>query len=51
MIGGNEDFLFDRDTHVFLGRRGSVVRDGKESLDSAAAFLRVAIVDRPGQLP
>ncbi|RAO34851.1 hypothetical protein PSN13_02621 [Micromonospora saelicesensis] len=51
VIGGNEDFLFDRDTHVFLGRRGSVVRNGKESLHTAVALLRVAIVDRPGQLP
>ncbi|MEU4469942.1 CU044_5270 family protein [Micromonospora sp. NPDC023888] len=51
VIGGNEDFLFDRDTHVFLGRRGSVVRNGKESLHTAVALLRIAIVDRPGQLP
>ncbi|MEU8113007.1 CU044_5270 family protein [Micromonospora sp. NPDC048947] len=51
VIGGNEDLLFDRDTHVFLGRRGSVVRDGKESLHTAVALLRIAIVDRPGQLP
>ena len=34
VIGGNVDLLFDRDTHVFLGRRDSVVRDGKESLYS-----------------
>ncbi|RLP94688.1 hypothetical protein EAD89_03345 [Micromonospora sp. BL4] len=51
VIGGNQDFIFDRDTHVYLGTRGTVVRDGKESLYSAAALLRVAIVDRPGQLP
>ncbi|KAB1927496.1 hypothetical protein F8280_06800 [Micromonospora noduli] len=51
VIGGNEDFLFDRDTHVFLGRRGTVVRDGKESLYDSVALLRIAIVDRPGQLP
>ncbi|WP_410820855.1 CU044_5270 family protein [Micromonospora sp. 050-3] len=51
VIGGNSDLLFDRDTHVFLGRRGSVVRNGKESLESAAALLRIEIVDRPGQLP
>lgn len=51
VVGGSEDFLFDRDTHVYLGTRGSVVRDGKESLYSAAALLRVAIVDRPGQVP
>ncbi|MEU1745216.1 CU044_5270 family protein [Micromonospora arida] len=51
VIGGNEDFLFDRDTHLFLGRRGSVVRDGKESLHTSVALLRIAIVDRPGQLP
>ncbi|PSK67312.1 hypothetical protein B0E53_00658 [Micromonospora sp. MH33] len=51
VIGGNEDFIFDRDTHVYLGTRGSVVRNGKESLYTAAALLRVAIVDRPGQLP
>ncbi|MGI5522710.1 CU044_5270 family protein [Micromonospora sp. CA-259024] len=51
VIGGNEDFLFDRDTHVFLGTRGSVVRNGKESLYDAVALLRIAIVDRPGQLP
>ncbi|WCN83963.1 hypothetical protein [Micromonospora sp. LH3U1] len=30
---------------------GDVVRNGKESLYSAAALLRLAIVDRPGQLP
>ncbi|WBB67080.1 CU044_5270 family protein [Micromonospora sp. WMMD812] len=51
VIGGNVDFIFDRDTHVYLGIRMSVVRDGKESMDSAAALLRIAIVDRPGQLP
>ncbi|MET7667299.1 CU044_5270 family protein [Micromonospora luteifusca] len=51
VIGGNDDFLFDRDTHVFLGTRGSVVRNGKESLYSAVALLRIAVVDRPGQLP
>ncbi|MEV4813658.1 CU044_5270 family protein [Micromonospora avicenniae] len=51
VIGGNEDFIFDRDTHVYLGNRGSVIRNGKESLFSADALLRVAIVDRPGQLP
>ncbi|MFC8298502.1 CU044_5270 family protein [Micromonospora orduensis] len=51
VIGGNEDFIFDRDTHVFLGTRGSVVRNGKESMHMAAARLRLAIVDRPGQLP
>ncbi|GAA3778079.1 hypothetical protein GCM10022225_77410 [Plantactinospora mayteni] len=51
VIGGNEDFIFDRDTHVYLGTRGSVVRNGKESLESASALLRLAIVDRPGQLP
>ncbi|MGK5739574.1 CU044_5270 family protein [Micromonospora sp. URMC 103] len=51
VIGGNNDFVFDRDTHVYLGTRDSVVRDGKESLFSATALLRVAIVDRPGQLP
>ncbi|MER7891700.1 CU044_5270 family protein [Micromonospora sp. NPDC094482] len=51
VIGGNEDFIFDRDTHVYLGTRGSVVRNGKESLHAAAALLRLAIVDQPGQLP
>ncbi|MDG4779856.1 CU044_5270 family protein [Micromonospora sp. WMMD961] len=51
VIGGNVDLLFDRDTHAFLGTRGSVVRNGKESLYDAVAVLRTAIVDRPGQLP
>ncbi|MFI6233021.1 CU044_5270 family protein [Micromonospora sp. NPDC050784] len=51
VIGGNMDLLFDRDSHVYLGTRNSVIRNGKESLESAAALLRVAIVDRPGQLP
>ncbi|MEV7328525.1 CU044_5270 family protein [Micromonospora sp. NPDC093244] len=51
VTGANVDFVFDRDTHVFLGNRDSVVRDGKESLFWAAARLRTAIVDRPGQLP
>ncbi|MEV1328706.1 CU044_5270 family protein [Micromonospora costi] len=51
VIGGNSDFVFDRDTHAYLGTRDSIVRDGKESLFSATALLRVAIVDRPGQLP
>ncbi|MBG6067223.1 CU044_5270 family protein [Micromonospora ureilytica] len=51
VIGGNLDLIFDRDSHVYLGTRNSVVRNGKESLESAAALLRVAIVDRPGQLP
>ncbi|MGC5290168.1 CU044_5270 family protein [Micromonospora sp. DT231] len=51
VIGGNQDVLFDRDTHAFLGHRGSVIRDGKESVDLASALLRIAVVDRPGQLP
>ncbi|MEV1071311.1 CU044_5270 family protein [Micromonospora parva] len=51
VIGGNVDLIFDRDSHVYLGTRNSVIRGGKESLESAAAFLRIAIVDRPGQLP
>ncbi|MBQ1016385.1 CU044_5270 family protein [Micromonospora sp. D93] len=51
VIGGNLDLIFDRDSHVYLGTRNSVIRNGKESLGSAAALLRVAIVDRPGQLP
>ncbi|MEU8333733.1 CU044_5270 family protein [Micromonospora sp. NPDC048839] len=51
VIGGHDDVLFDRDTHVYLGRRGSVVRDGKESVHAAVALLRIAIVDRPGQQP
>ena len=51
VIGANVDFVFDRDTHVYLGTRTSLVRNGRESLDSATALLRVAIVDRPGQLP
>ncbi|WP_405426214.1 CU044_5270 family protein [Micromonospora sp. NBC_00617] len=51
VIGGNLDLIFDRDSHVYLGTRNSVIRNGKESLESAAALLRVAIVDRPGQLP
>jgi hypothetical protein len=51
VIDGNVDLIFDRDTHVYLGTRSSVIRDGKESLESAQALLRVAIVDRPGQLP
>ncbi|MEU6207862.1 hypothetical protein ABZ814_30270 [Micromonospora musae] len=51
VIGGAHDLIFDRETHVYLGFRGSVIRGGKESLHAAAARLRVAIVDRPGQLP
>ncbi|MEO3773004.1 CU044_5270 family protein [Micromonospora sp. B9E7] len=51
VIGGNVDLLFDRDTHVYLGRRMSVVRNGKESLHAAGAVIRIAIVDRPGQQP
>ncbi|WP_435205949.1 CU044_5270 family protein [Micromonospora sp. bgisy143] len=51
VIGGNLDLIFDRDSHVYLGTRNSLVRDGKESLYSAVARLRIAIVDRPGQLP
>lgn len=51
VIGGNYDFVFDRDTHVYLGTRMSLVRDGSESLYSEAALLRVGVVDRPGQLP
>ncbi|MFC0509196.1 CU044_5270 family protein [Micromonospora costi] len=51
VIGGSRDFVFDRDTHVYLGTRDSVVRNGRESPFSATALLRVAIVDRPGQLP
>jgi hypothetical protein len=30
VIGGNVDFIFDRDTHVYLGTRTSVIRNGKE---------------------
>ncbi|MGC5311406.1 CU044_5270 family protein [Micromonospora zamorensis] len=51
MIDGNTDILFDRDSHVYLGRRMSVARNGKESLYATGALIRVAIVDRPGQLP
>ncbi|MFI7604484.1 CU044_5270 family protein [Micromonospora sp. NPDC049366] len=51
VIGGNNDLVFDRDTHAYLGTRTSLVRGGTEDLYSAAALLRVAIVDRPGQLP
>ncbi|MCG5469001.1 CU044_5270 family protein [Micromonospora sp. LAH09] len=51
MIDGNTEILFDRDSHVYLGRRMSVVRNGKESLYASGALIRVAIVDRPGQLP
>ncbi|MDG4808519.1 CU044_5270 family protein [Micromonospora sp. WMMD1120] len=51
VIGGNMDLIFDRDSHVYLGTRGSVIRDGKESLYDAVAVLRIAIVDRPGQVP
>jgi hypothetical protein len=51
VIGGNNDLIFDRNTHVYLGTRRSVVRDGRESPESAVAQLRIAIVDRPGQLP
>lgn len=51
VIGGNVDLIFERDSHVYLGTRNSVIRNGKESLESAAALLRVAIVDRPGQVP
>ncbi|MEU8254052.1 CU044_5270 family protein [Micromonospora inaquosa] len=51
VIGGNLDLIFDRDSHVYLGTRNSVVRNGKESLYHAVALLRIAIVDRPGQLP
>ncbi|MEU7947240.1 CU044_5270 family protein [Micromonospora taraxaci] len=50
-IGGHTDILFDRDTHVYVGRRMSVVRNGKESLYGAGAVIRLAIVDRPGQQP
>jgi hypothetical protein len=51
------ELLFDRDTSEFLGQRDVIVRDlsGKvldqPRLTSATALLRVAIVDRPGQLP
>ncbi|MGV9211941.1 CU044_5270 family protein [Micromonospora sp. RB23] len=51
VIGGNLDLIFDRDSHVYLGTRNSLTRDGKESLYSAVALLRIAVVDRPGQLP
>ncbi|MFF0253629.1 CU044_5270 family protein [Micromonospora zamorensis] len=51
MIDGNTEILFDRDSHVYLGRRMSVVRNGKESMYASGALIRVAIVDRPGQLP
>ncbi|GIF63427.1 hypothetical protein Ais01nite_14620 [Asanoa ishikariensis] len=51
VVGGNDDYIFDRDTHVYLGTRNSVIHNGTESPHTAAALLRVAIVDRPGQLP
>ncbi|MET8268348.1 CU044_5270 family protein [Micromonospora arida] len=51
VIGANIDLIFDRNTHIFLGNRDSLVRNGKESLFWTAAHLRIAIVDRPGQLP
>ncbi|MFG1870280.1 CU044_5270 family protein [Micromonospora arborensis] len=50
-IGGHTDLIFDRETYAYLGRRSLLVRDGKESLHAADAIMRMAIVDRLGQLP
>jgi len=51
VIGGSHDFIFDRETYVYLGTRSAVVRGGVESMDSASALVRLAIVDEPGQVP
>lgn len=51
------ELVFDRDSYAFLGDRNVVIRDGSgQPLDepvlvSSTALLRVAIVDRVGQLP
>jgi len=51
VIGGSTDLIFDRETFAFLGTRDLLIRDGKETLWTSNARMRVAIVDRPGQLP
>ncbi|MFG1841110.1 CU044_5270 family protein [Micromonospora sp. NPDC049175] len=51
VFGGHIDLIFDRETHAYLGRRSLLVRDGKESLYHGDAIMRMAIVDRAGQLP
>ncbi|KAB1938793.1 hypothetical protein F8271_17750 [Micromonospora sp. ALFpr18c] len=50
-IGGHNDLIFDRETHVYLGTRRVLIRDGKQSLYSSTAVMRLAVVDRLGQTP
>ncbi|MEU8328121.1 CU044_5270 family protein [Micromonospora sp. NPDC048839] len=51
VFAAHVDLIFDRETHVYLGTRQLTVRDGKESPYTSTAIMRMAIVDRSGQLP
>ncbi|MFI6263493.1 CU044_5270 family protein [Micromonospora sp. NPDC051006] len=51
VFGAHIDLIFDPATHRYLGTRRVLVRDGKESLYSDVAVVRMAIVDRSGQVP
>ncbi|MFJ6197439.1 CU044_5270 family protein [Micromonospora sp. NPDC092111] len=51
VVGAHLDLIFDRETHAYLGTRRVLVRDGRESLYTSTAIVRLAIVDRSGQLP
>jgi hypothetical protein len=50
-----QDLIFDLPTHRYLGERDTELRDtsiyAKGTVVGASALLRVAIVDRAGQLP
>jgi hypothetical protein len=51
VYGGNIDLIFDPKTHAYLGQRNTILRGGKETLSNSVAVLRMAVVDRPKQLP
>lgn len=50
-----EELIFDPKTYEFLGERDVVTVDGngftKGQVPGSSARMRIAIVDRPGQLP
>lgn len=53
--GTRRELIFDSATYAYLGERTVVLRDGdgleRGTVDGQMARLRIAIVDKPGQLP
>jgi RNA polymerase sigma factor (sigma-70 family) len=46
-----DDLVRIEERHAYLGRRNTVENNGRDELFYSTAVLRLAIVDRPGQLP